>query len=117
MSDLEFRCRGCGTVDTIVAVSAPTRIKGVRPDGEGGIEWKDVPDTTFDEGEADLGYGCENENCEFWQGNYGVSGNALEGQFHMKTGPTLDGIAEIVRPIEVTVPTMVTETEYVAVDG
>lgn len=67
-----FKCRGCGEFDSIVEVGLVPRIVAVRPDGDGGTEYVDSDDEAFWEAETNIGYGCTNSDCEFWQGDGGI---------------------------------------------
>lgn len=76
-----FKCRGCGKTDNTVEISFVPRIFGMDPGADG----KPVPgdfsiDEEFVENEHPIGFGCYNEECEFWCGNYqyGDSAKAIE---------------------------------------
>jgi len=93
--ELEFQCKGCGEIDSIEGVSAVPRAQGCRPNGEGGVDWKDT-DVAFWEAETMLGFGCSNDKCQFWQGQYGTEGDFEDGTLRFVVGKKLDEIARIV---------------------
>lgn len=68
-----YRCRGCGTLDSIVEVELVPRIHDIRPatptaDDPEPFDYGDG-DEAFWEGSVTLGYACRNESCRYWQGN------------------------------------------------
>lgn len=70
---MTFKCKHCGELDSIVEVSVVPRVfRGIEPDGEGGIDYMNGHDEAFWEAETNLGFACDNESCDYWQGNYGT---------------------------------------------
>jgi len=97
---LAFRCKFCGTLDSIVEVQLIPSIQRVLPE-QGGTPFEDVDYgsvVTFYEDPPVLGFGCEVSNCVVWQGQWG---NALDRasqptlQFHR--AEALSDIAQLVR--------------------
>lgn len=106
---LAFRCKGCGELDSIVEVSLMPFIAFVVPDeGKGATPFEDVDygeTITFSEADVDLGFGCYNESCERWQGNYGQASRESQvnanGRFvEIDLASNLSDIAELVKVTE-----------------
>lgn len=94
--ELLFRCKGCGSYDSIVEISLVPRVMGVRPIGDGHYDHDDGRDEAFWEAESVIGYGCDNDaTCEFWQGQYGLNHSAEKGWW-VDDAPSLEAIAEVV---------------------
>lgn len=92
-----IRCRGCGKFDTVVQVSLVPRIFGMRAvDGEvvidDGTDGR-VLDEAYWEGETVIGHGCTNVDCEFWQGDPGIS--VRDGAFTVLPAYDLADVAEV----------------------
>lgn len=95
----QFRCKGCGEIDSIVEISLAPRIAWIEPPTEPiyGPEYPGL-DKVFWEAETVLGYGCNNEECEFWQGIWGSPAEHRKESSYFKftRAKDLDEIAEVV---------------------
>jgi hypothetical protein len=72
-----FECNGCGERDSIVEIQLIPSIQrvSVKQDAIDKNWFKDVEYggvTNWDEAATTLGYGCMNEKCTYWQGDYAV---------------------------------------------
>lgn len=75
-----YRCKGCGATDSIGEISVVPRFVVIRPDGE--YLSRGWGDECFWESETVLGYACDNEQCEYWQGNYGTPSREMQVNAH-----------------------------------
>jgi hypothetical protein len=97
----QYRCRGCGAIDSIVEVELVPRVHDIRPDETGdGFEYGDMDEAAW-EASTTLGYGCSNEACRYWQGQYGESlGHDSEDREMFEHAPGFtegpDEIAEVI---------------------
>jgi len=98
----QFKCKGCGEIDSIVEVQLEPQIQTVRPEqAENAVPFEDVDYggyEGFHEAIVVLGFGCRNESCQFWQGNWGAAyPKKYETRLiHFERAKDLDEIAEIV---------------------
>jgi len=97
----EFQCKGCGKTNTIVEISLLPSIQVVRPDpAPNHTPFEDLDYGAFEnfyEGAPVLGFGCETEWCQFWQGSYGSPVNRdQQPALLFERAPNLADIATIV---------------------
>ena len=95
-----YRCKGCGELDTIEEVNLQPRTMSVRPAvrAPGAFDYTGL-EHDFYESDITLGFGCSNDVCEFWQGNYGHDeGPDIAGYdpalIYVRKALALDEIAE-----------------------
>lgn len=94
-----YRCRGCGTVDSIVSVEVVPRLIAVRPDAGGPDFVPEARDDAEWESSLTLGFACSNEQCHFWEATYGVTADrtvAGAGRFAIIEAPAIEVVAEAV---------------------
>lgn len=87
--------RQCKRCDAPVAeVSLVPRTMVVQDDGA----YDEASDEAFWEGETVIGYGCENDRCENWQGNLANMSISIVGgggrRFYTDAGPSLEEVAK-----------------------
>lgn len=93
-----YRCRGCGSVDTIVSVEVVPRVIAVRPGPDGPDFVPEARDDAEWESSLTLGFACTNEACRFWEATYGVTATrAVAGAsvFAIVMPPSIDMVAAI----------------------
>lgn len=93
-----YKCRGCGELDSIVEIDSVPRIVSITPeaDEDSGFDYPGWTDEAFWESSTTIGYGCMNDGCDFWQGNYGHTyWNEKLQTFVVDNGNQLELVAEL----------------------
>lgn len=86
---MTYKCKGCGSLGSIVEIEVVPRTHEIVPDPADpeSFTYGDQ-DEAFWEGSTTLGYGCTNETCQYWQGQWGATlGNDSEDRELFQRAP------------------------------